>query len=169
MSRTLELQNLVKDIKSCTKDRRQFVQGVKTGTQQLLGDYAQADKDRAAYIKHKATDTQQFIGELNEESKKRANETEDFLKKSEQTRLADFDVTIKDVKSAVKDVLDATHKLRGEHKQFVQENKQVVGNIKADAQAIIVDFAQESKATAQALAPLRKKVSEEAEDVEVEE
>lgn len=92
MAWATELQNLVGDMKTSTKDRLQFVKDNKINTHEFLSE---SEKNRMKNFAETMKDIQARVKSI-------AQDTKDFLKKSEHARMADFKVTIKDIQSRVR-------------------------------------------------------------------
>jgi len=142
-----EMKSLVSDIKTSTRDRLQFVKNNQQDTADLLSRFDKELKEMAADLKgflsksekdrmadfhrimsdiHKAIkdifgDTGELLARFDKELKDMANDLKDFLAKSEQTRMADFKTTMKDVQSRVdgiqKHVADLLGDYAGERKE----------------------------------------------------
>ena len=147
MAWATEMKSLVSDIKTSTKDRLQFVKDNQQDTADLLSrfnkelkDMAQdlknflnkSEKDRIAdfskmmkdiqeRVKSIFGDTDELLARFDKELKEMARDLKDFLAKSEQTRMADFKITMKDIQSRIdsiqKHVADLLGDYAGERKE----------------------------------------------------
>ena len=146
-----EMKSLVSDIKISTKDRLQFVKNNKGDTHNLLSRFdkeleemaqdlknflAKSEKDRMAdfhkmmkdiqeRVKSIFGDTGELLARFDKELKEMAKDLKDFLAKSEQTRMADFKTTMKDIQSRIEGIQKHVVDLLG---GYAEERKEAAAN-----------------------------------------
>ncbi len=151
MAWATEMKNLVGDIKTSTRDRLRFVKDNQKDTHDLLARFGQELKEMAADLKaflsksekdrmtdfHKMItaiqaqvkcifgDTHDLLARFDKELKEMVKDLEDFLAKSEQTRMADFKTTMKDVQSRINDIQKHVSDLLG---GYTEERKEAHGH-----------------------------------------
>jgi len=151
MAWAAEMKNLVSDIKTSTKDRLKFVKDNQQDTADLLSRFnkelkemaqdlklflGKSEKDRMAdfgkmmkdiqeRVKNIFGDTAELLGRFDKELKEMAKDLKDFLAKSEQTRMADFKITMKDIQSRINSIQKHVADLLGD---YAGERKEAAAN-----------------------------------------
>ena len=166
-----EMKSLVSDIKISTKDRLQFVKNNKGDTHNLLSRFdkeleemaqdlknflAKSEKDRMAdfhkmmkdiqeRVKSIFGDTGELLARFDKELKEMAKDLKDFLAKSEQTRMADFKTTMKDIQSRIEGIQKHVVDLLGGYAEERQEAAANWGMLRKRESAIAEEKAEETK------------------------
>ena len=146
-----EMKSLVSDIKTSTRDRLKFVKNNQQDTHDLLArfdkeleemaadlkaflsksekdrmaDFGKMMKDIQARVKSIFGDTGELLGRFDKELKEMAKDLKDFLAKSEQTRMADFKITMKDIQSRIDSIQKHVVNLLGD---YAEERKEATAN-----------------------------------------
>lgn len=151
MSYAAEMKSLVSDIKTSAKDRLQFVKDNQKNTRELLARFDSELKELAQDIKHFLDksekdrmsdfhkmmediqaqvnnifgDTHELIARFDKELKETIKDLKDLLAKSEQTRMADFKIMIKDIQSRIEGIQKHVTDLLGD---YAEERKEAHAN-----------------------------------------
>ncbi|MCX6813519.1 MAG: hypothetical protein NTV77_03540 [Candidatus Azambacteria bacterium] len=136
MAWATEIKSLVSDIKTSTKDRLQFVKDNQQDTRGLL---ARFNKE----LKEMAQDTGELLARFDKELKEMAKDLKDFLAKSEQTRMADFKTTMKDVQSKIDSIQKHVANLLGDYAEERKEAHANWGMLRKREKAIAEEKAEE--------------------------
>ena len=171
MAWAAEIKSLVSDIKTSTKDRLQFVKDNKKDTHELLARFDKELKEMAADLKeflsksekdrmtdfHKMMkdiqervksifgDTGELLARFDKELKEMAKDLKDFLAKSEQTRMADFKVMMKDIQSRIEGIQKHVAGLLGDYAGERKEAHANWGALRKREKAIAEEKAEEAK------------------------
>jgi len=151
MAWAAEMKSLVSDIKTSTRDRLKFVKDNQQDTHELLArfdkelkemaedlkeflsksekdrmaDFSKMMKDIQARVKSIFGDTGELLARFDKELKEMAKDLKDFLAKSEQTRMTDFKVTMKDIQSRIEGIQKHVADLLGD---YAEERKEARAN-----------------------------------------
>lgn len=136
MAWATEIKSLVSDIKTSTKDRLQFVKDNQQDTRGLLARFNKELKDNQQ-------DTRDLLARFNKELKEMAKDLKDFLAKSEQTRMADFKTTMKDVQSKIDSIQKHVANLLGDYAEERKEAHANWGMLRKREKAIAEEKAEE--------------------------
>ena len=171
MAWATEMKSLVRDIKTSTKDRLQFVRDSKNDTHELLAqfdkelkemaadlkeffsksekdrmaDFSKMMKDIQARVKSIFGDTGELLSRFDKELKEMAKDLKDFLAKSEQTRIADFKVTMKDIQSRIDSIQKHVADLLGDYAGERKEAAASWGMLRKREGAIAEEIAEEAE------------------------
>lgn len=169
MAWATEIKSLVSDIKTSTKDRLQFVKDNQQDTRGLLArfnkelkemaqdlkhfldksetdrmvDFHKTMKDIQARVKSVFGDTGELLARFDKELKEMAKDLKDFLAKSEQTRMADFKTTMKDVQSKIDSIQKHVANLLGDYAEERKEAHANWGMLRKREKAIAEEKAEE--------------------------
>ena len=169
MAWATEMKSLVSDIKTSTRDRLQFVKDNQKDTHDLLSRFAKELKDMAqdlklfldksekdrmadfskmmkdiqARVKSIFGDTGELLARFDKELKDMAKDLKDFLAKSEQTRMADFKTTMKDIQSRIDSIQKHVAGLLGDYREERKEAHGHWGVLRKKEMAIAEEKAEE--------------------------
>jgi len=164
-----EMKSLVSDIKTSTKDRLRFVKDNQQGTHELLARFdkelkemaadlkeflSKSEKDRMAdfskmmediqaRVKSIFGDTGELLARFDKELKELKEMVKDLLAKSEQTRIADFKVTMKDIQSRVDSIQKHVADLLGNYTKERKEAHASWGALGEREKAVAEEKAEE--------------------------
>jgi len=150
MAWALEMKNLVSDIKTSARDRLQFVKDNQKDTANLLSrfdkelkdmaqdlknfldksekdrmsDFHKMMKDIQARVKSIFGDTNELLARFDKELKEMAKDLKDFLAKSEDARMADFKVIMKEIQARINGIQKHVAGLLGD---YAEERKEASG------------------------------------------
>lgn len=105
--RTADFSKMIKDIRARVADVLEDSRG-------LIARFAKEDKERAADVK-------ELLSRFDKEMSEMAKDLKDLLAKSEQTRMADFKVTMKDIQSRINDIQKHVADLLGDYREERKE------------------------------------------------
>lgn len=171
MAWAAEIKSLVSDIKTSTKDRLQFVKDNRKDTHELLvrfdkelkemaqdlkallsksekdrmADFHKMMKDIQARVKNIFGDTGELLARFDKELKEMAKDLKDFLAKSEQTRMADFKTTMKDIQSRINSIQKHVADLLGDYREERKEAHASWGALRKQERAIAEEKAEEAE------------------------
>ncbi|MDP2648063.1 MAG: hypothetical protein Q8P35_02380 [Candidatus Yanofskybacteria bacterium] len=166
-----EMKSLVSDIKTSTKDRLQFVKDNQQDTADLLSrfdkelkemaadlkaflsksekdrmaDFSKMMKDIQARVKSIFGDTGELLARFDKELKEMAKDLKDFLAKSEQSRMADFKVMMKDIQSRIEGIQKHVADLLGDYAGERKEARANWGVLRKRERAITEEKAEEAE------------------------
>jgi len=166
-----EMKSLVSDIKTSTKDRLQFVKDNQKDTHDLLLRFGKELKDMAQDLKHFLDksekdrmadfhkmmkdiqervksifgDTGELLARFDKEMKKMAKDLKDLLAKSEQTRMADFKIAMKDIQSRIDSIQKHVSDLLGDYKEERKEAHASWGVLRKKEKAIAEEKVEKAK------------------------
>jgi len=164
-----DIKSLVSDIKTSTRDRIKFVKDNQKDTRDLLARFdkelkemaadlkeflSKSEKDRMAdfhkmmrdiqaRVKNIFGDTGELLARFDKELKEMAKDLEDFLAKSEQTRMADFKVMMKDIQSRVDSIQKHVADLLGDYTEERKEAHANWGALRKREKAVAEEKAEE--------------------------
>lgn len=137
--RMADFQKLIKDVQANVKE-------VSHEAKQLVARFRKESGERT-------DDVKDLLAEYDKALKIMAKELKDFLVTSEDTRLADFDATMKDVQAQVKVAVKDAH-------EVMEQNLKDIQAIQKDVKDLLDEYAGERKEATLAWQPIRKKGAE---------